>query len=374
MAEMSEQAFCAMCDKPSTQLCSGCKSIKYCSKSCQKLDWPIHKLICKTYKKFLTSRPDQEHHSMIYFAVNETQPRFIWARIDEGHNHPSREELKKHNMIIDLSDSGSSLGIKPLSVNVVLDRPLGPHLIMFHPPSAAQCCPCCKHTYKKNESLINVDTELADTLRGPILAWAMHHEDDMARKPRPFDLGPMDFRHMVDELRSYYSEVLEGYRELAFERTDSKGGVKGVRLNCKGDQQFLHRPHLEPTTTNESALLEQSLLLTPVADRLGMPLHVLKVAPAPVWRDRQLKPRMHNCCSGYLNPFISIQDDIGSLIITRKDGKELQPTVLQALFNLTSSKLGAEGTQPPFPADRLEVFTEQDVKLWAAKLASMETK
>lgn len=39
---------CKTCGKLSkTSKCSQCKSVAYCSKECQKLDWPVHKAACK---------------------------------------------------------------------------------------------------------------------------------------------------------------------------------------------------------------------------------------------------------------------------------------------------------------------------------------
>ncbi|KAG8992101.1 hypothetical protein FRB94_012009 [Tulasnella sp. JGI-2019a] len=41
---------CAVCGKPGGKRCSSCAAIYYCSKECQKSDWPDHKLTCKTLK------------------------------------------------------------------------------------------------------------------------------------------------------------------------------------------------------------------------------------------------------------------------------------------------------------------------------------
>ena len=37
---------CAICNQDHARLCQRCKSIAYCSKECQSLDWPCHKLVC----------------------------------------------------------------------------------------------------------------------------------------------------------------------------------------------------------------------------------------------------------------------------------------------------------------------------------------
>ncbi|KAH6644218.1 hypothetical protein C7974DRAFT_439480 [Boeremia exigua] len=371
MADANGQSLCAMCDEPSTQLCGGCKSIRYCSKACQKLDWRIHRLICKTYIDFFAGRPDREHHSMIYFPVGEPQPRFIWVHIDDGHNHPSLEELAKHNIAIDCSDTEGRFPVKSFRENFVLGRPLDPHYITIILPSTAQCCPCCKETHKSNDSLLKIDAELADTLRGPFLAWGVHHADYEAHKTSPVDLGPLDFRHMVDELRLHYEEVQENWRKCGTERPNYNG-INGVRVNCEGDEQVLCRPSLENYNAPVSALGEESALLTPIADRLGMPLHISTVAPAPAWRDRRLKSRMHNCFSAYLNPFISMQDNIGSLIILRKDGGDLGPMMLRSFFILVASKLELDCTKTPVPVSRLAKFKKEDTQSWVAAMKDYE--
>jgi hypothetical protein len=192
---------------------------------------------------------------MIYFPMDEAQPRFLWIRINEGHGHPSLKELAYYN--IEISHSEDCAGVKPMGANFVLSRPLEPHLIMFSPPTAAKFCPCCKDKYEANKSFLTIDAELADTLRGPILAWAMHVQDHIAKKSHPIDLAPMYFCCMVDELRLYYNEVTESFYKFAIEKKDGKG-IKGVRLNCKGDRQILNKLHIPSVFMSQSALRDQS--------------------------------------------------------------------------------------------------------------------
>lgn len=197
---------------------------------------------------------------MIYFAVDEPQPRFVWVRIDHGHSHPCPQELVKQN--IDVLRDGKIV-LDATAANIALDREIDPHLIMFTPPDVAQVCPCCKDKHKYNESLRGVDEELSDTLRASILAWALHRDDHLAQKSRPMDLGPIDFRHVVDHLRLCYSEITKNVCLTLVE----KDGVKGVRLNCKGDQQILGREHIEATLVPRSDLLKvQRFLLQSLID------------------------------------------------------------------------------------------------------------
>ena len=43
------EKLCAMCNEAASKVCSKCRSIQYCSKSCQKVGWPVHKLLCKKF-------------------------------------------------------------------------------------------------------------------------------------------------------------------------------------------------------------------------------------------------------------------------------------------------------------------------------------
>lgn len=91
---MGVQSLCAMCRLPGTLACGGWKSIKYSSATCQKGDWPVHKLICKTFQDFLTTRPTSEHHSAIYFPADEDTPRFVWLKYSNCEQHVPYEELQ----------------------------------------------------------------------------------------------------------------------------------------------------------------------------------------------------------------------------------------------------------------------------------------
>lgn len=86
---------CATCNKPSLSLkphkkCVGCKSSSYCSKECQREDWPTHKLICAAFKPFTNAnpRPSPEHKLALLLPVDNDQPKFVWM-----HSPPSEEHF-----------------------------------------------------------------------------------------------------------------------------------------------------------------------------------------------------------------------------------------------------------------------------------------
>ncbi len=43
---MASTTLCFVCSKPTTNKCSRCRSVNYCSRECQKLNWSHHKTIC----------------------------------------------------------------------------------------------------------------------------------------------------------------------------------------------------------------------------------------------------------------------------------------------------------------------------------------
>lgn len=44
---------CGACGHEATLKCSGCMSVRYCSKQHQRLHWPLHKTICKHFIKYV---------------------------------------------------------------------------------------------------------------------------------------------------------------------------------------------------------------------------------------------------------------------------------------------------------------------------------
>ncbi|CAO2653915.1 Nn.00g106480.m01.CDS01 [Neocucurbitaria sp. VM-36] len=362
MAGTLEQAKCAMCNHRSTKICSGCKSICYCSKACQKADWPIHKLVCKDYQEFLPTRPSSDHHSVINFPVNEGKPRFAWVRYIDGYSRPYPEDLL-HLGCEAVKFHGD--GFVEVGLSRLLHRHIEPHHVNLSIPEAAQLCLCCNRDLAPNQSLAKVDHELADLFRGPVLAWATYCKEDRVRKPSDIDLTPMDFRHAVDHLRYLYSEC-----EATFRAVGQKPSVTAVRMNCEGDQHVLGRPPLEHVHEPASILQTVTNVHAPVADIVGLPLIILKAPVAPVWRDRHLHVRTQNLKAPMLNP-VHPTTDTGSLIICRKDGKPLHPTHVVALMSYTAAVLAGPGhaggrciTADMLRLDRMDQISQEDFQRW----------
>ena len=68
---------CAICDSSDSKFCSLCHSILYCSRECQKTDWPLHKKVCKKFTT-LPPRPSLLHRLAIHFPADLKEPQLIW--------------------------------------------------------------------------------------------------------------------------------------------------------------------------------------------------------------------------------------------------------------------------------------------------------
>jgi hypothetical protein len=72
---------CIICNASDTRLCSSCRSISYCSPQCQRYDWSLHKIICKSFTT-LATRPSAAHRLAILFPVDSRVPQLIWIKCD----------------------------------------------------------------------------------------------------------------------------------------------------------------------------------------------------------------------------------------------------------------------------------------------------
>ncbi|KAK6351510.1 hypothetical protein TWF718_004668 [Orbilia javanica] len=86
---------CVMCNKHPASACNQCRSIWYCSKSCQTKDWPTHKILCKAFTNE-EPRPSPNHKRALFFPVDETKPRLIWVLCERKKAEDGGEWEKLH--------------------------------------------------------------------------------------------------------------------------------------------------------------------------------------------------------------------------------------------------------------------------------------
>lgn len=188
---MTPQALklCAACNIPTTQRCNRCQSARYCSKTCQKADWPTHKLLCASFSTFDTSsRPTDKHFKAVLFPVNGEEPRIIWLQhyLDATNSY----ELVNTSPFLD----SYWRAFEAIEDSTALQRNLLPNPVVV--------------TYNDNFMLdgSRVNSSVAKILstkegsyhswRGPIIAYGKAGDNAYTMTHRDIDMN--DFRHVTD--------------------------------------------------------------------------------------------------------------------------------------------------------------------------------
>jgi hypothetical protein len=116
-------------------------------------------------------------------------------------------------------------------------------------------------------SVGSIDWELMKIYRGPLLFYGDKIHLDM-----------MSFRHIIDEMRDeYHYNYMNAEAEIP-------GSIDGVRVNCAGDCDITGRPEYEVMKHTNEVFTIGSKFSIPVADKIGLPLHVYPIYPAITWR------------------------------------------------------------------------------------------
>jgi hypothetical protein len=305
-----------MCEKPGTQVCQRCNCNRYCSKECQKHDWPVHKLLCKHLKDFDVSKAPPLARRCIFFHEAGNEPVFVWLPAQITKDGAAIGDIVAACLGLDATQVSQLQETASVTFNEVLGRQ---HAIltriecMVDTGNNRYTC-----TGQPNASLKIINEELAEAFEGPML---FHGHDR--------HLDTMDLRHIVDALRMEVYHVCE---TLGQQWVDDQPGAKveGVRLNCAADQKILKRPEFELVRTT-TAVCSYDSLQAPISDRIGIPLAIsgLREEMTLPWRDRTKNPGV-NMGLMVLSP--GLYNSRGSMTIVRRDGKPLHVQHLAAVI------------------------------------------
>ena len=84
---------CLICNATDVKSCVSCRSASYCSKECQKIDWPLHKHLCKIIPT-MTTRPSPSSRLAILFPVDSKSPKLVWVNCPMIHLPDDEEEFE----------------------------------------------------------------------------------------------------------------------------------------------------------------------------------------------------------------------------------------------------------------------------------------
>ncbi|KAI0425312.1 hypothetical protein F5Y09DRAFT_352356 [Xylaria sp. FL1042] len=340
-SELSD--ICLICGKPNALRCGGCKDVRYCSKSCQRADFPIHKLLCARFSDFdMTKRPTKEHMRAILFPVDEKKPKLVWVECKWDGNFQSRNTKP----FLD-GDNGMSTAI---DYNPILGRRVSNVVYVVYRDSFLF------DGSAPNNSIATITATKSEPhhdWRGPMIAYAMVGMDfESATECRDIDLN--DFRHVSDYFISY------GTRFSPTPSTLNSIKIKGVKINCTGEQEILKKPHFEEIEVDACDIILADHDTSDIARFIGLPIMTKRCSPDPRWANidrtgaynNQDATFLHLCCDpkakrdeargvlGWGWAPERWQSKVGSVIVVRRDQKPLSRWHVEALCRYCRLQVG----------------------------------
>ena len=331
MSDSSAGQSCIICDKDNAKYCARCRSTSYCSQACQKSDWKTHKLLCAEFSTFATSeRPNKEHYRAVLFDPDKDKPEFVWLSCPwtfYGYQNPETEEF---------IGGDSSVRDAPIRFNSRLQRPLQNTINISYSDVFLL------DGSRPNKSIASITATQPGQYhdwRGPIVAYAKAGRGIDPPACKDFDM--VDFRHIADYILSYC------YVPPKVER------VKGVRINCRGDVDMLGRPHFEEIELSIRDSKFGADDTSDIAAHIGLPILTRRIPPDPRWANSDMEGGspfvnqdatfLHQCLDpkavfdsstgslGWAWCSQSWQNNVGSVVVVRKDKKPLLPLHMEAL-------------------------------------------
>ncbi|KAI9658421.1 MAG: hypothetical protein M1821_002554 [Bathelium mastoideum] len=185
--------------------------------------------------------------------------------------------------------------------------------------------------------------------RGPIIAYGK--EGLGVNQPFCRDLDMTDFRQVADYFLSYKYSPTPGLQPFL----DLK--IKGVRINCIGDQELFEKRQFEAVEIPLTDSIFTKHDTSDIAKRIGLPIFTRCYPPSPGWVNNQdnkiFKGKiafsnrdasfLHLCCdpnakfeqstgrSGWGFASMQWQNSVGSVLVVRQDKKPLFPSLVEAL-------------------------------------------
>ncbi|MCJ1354843.1 MAG: hypothetical protein MMC33_004833 [Icmadophila ericetorum] len=341
---------CTICNEPNAQVCGGCQSSKYCSSECQRVDWSVHKLLCREYKSH-TDRPGSTYKRAIVFYADKQVPQLVWCptkeQVDQAYSfeEDDGEEPLKWELALNGGFFGSKKNELRCSIaqrNALRDRILDHNLEIWY-----------------GDNHLNDDTPTNQAIVAATKGKMKHHwkgtvmvmrKRDLEQHPSFYgDITMIDFRDVVDWLSDYGNQNYMTGVEKDTGKYSKK--VKGVLLNCQGDLmlksgQFSRcfEPIEVPT---EHPVF--STPMAPISKCVGHALRARKLLPNSSWKhdrasyDNRKATFLYLCADeqddvwGWAPP--EWQSYVGSVLVVRDDKKDLTPEQLEVMCDFCDTKM-----------------------------------
>ncbi|KAK2781024.1 hypothetical protein FQN52_001915 [Onygenales sp. PD_12] len=291
-----------------------------------------------------STRPTDDHIRAILFPVDEKRPKLIWLHCEwHDDEYDGRYQSPEARSFLGSEPFPKHI---PIQYNQVLKRALV-HTLNI----------CCRDTFlidgsKTNNSIAAITaTKLGQyhDWRGPIVAYGRVGLG--IDQPKCKDLDMNDFRHITDYFLSY------GYEPAPAAQQSIGINIKGVKINCIGDQKMFNKPHFEAVEVPSTDPIFSKHDTSDIAKRIGLPIFTRRCPPDPQWADdndnkifenqspfdNQDATFLHLCCDaraawdprtgtlGWSWAPQQWQNNVGSAIVVRQDKKPLSPLHVEAL-------------------------------------------
>lgn len=303
---------CAICQQRARFSCSLCGSTDYYSAECKDTDWPTHKALCQWFKPHLAEEPiGHDAILVVCFKPSTSRPFLEWM---------TAEQLARCNIKMRL-EPGSDLLVRTTvaGTNPIRQRPYRRPLLLMHDA----------HHFQrgiKNQSVEWITgSAKGSRWRGWVIATLPYSSRDR--------IDMRDLRELADFFMSYRRDHIhlailrEGFQTLS-----------GVRINCLGDVrchsilQYVtvrvpkgHPIYLEPVSRDISQLI-------------GLPIQTYKyVHRSNRYSGENQLSYLHRCgeldSSTWGFPPQEWLSGTCSVLVVRRDGKDLPPEHAEALCN-----------------------------------------
>ncbi|KAI1141100.1 hypothetical protein F5Y05DRAFT_299180 [Hypoxylon sp. FL0543] len=362
LQDLEPEDSCVMCNKEPAMLCKRCRSCYYCSRECQRSDWPSHKLLCGEFLS-QSPRPSSSHKRAILFPVERVKPKLIWVPCplkypsdDEDYDPRPYEAMNPHPY---LGPDKPFVETMYIEHNPVRNRNLGCGMTYWAPRKEGYSVVLKIREAglidgsKVNESLLvclGTNGRPAHPWSGPIIA-ARQTADE-----RYEDITLADFRHVLDQFVSYGStEVRESDTKQS---THSPAVVRGVKICCYGEIKLhgsdpfvlVDVPRAHPTR-----LTFREGDTSPISRLLGTPIRLWKFTDLERWLDPPGWNFTFTADSNQNAAFLMMGMDpktddwgwaplywnmeLGNVLAVREDGKDLDREFFRTLCYFTKEKV-----------------------------------
>lgn len=284
MADTSQQnptLLCVMCTKPGKLTCTGCRAIRYCSAVCQKQDWRLHKLLCKSWTEH-RGPPLPGLFRGIYLSCDASAPQFVWY--DGELNDQSVASFKYTTIEDDIEGSSNAIGFCCSPVEgfsrSLFNSNEGVKKIYLD-MDCIRARGNSNQDPRPNKSFTQIDKELVEYRKGPIFAYGID-----ATKKEFFNLDMANLRHIVDLLRRNYDAVMRSK-----EQSNDRDAIKGILAMCVGETAMCLQggSHFKEVKIAMPPRTEGERVCPP-ATKIGLPIVLRKAAPGISWRACRLQP------------------------------------------------------------------------------------